>query len=146
MVLHTTTRPAGEGATVGNSNLERSIAVRQRLCRQAVGRELQRARLEAGLSIRQVGREAGVDPSHIRRVELGVSALSQDALVAVSAVVGHDASVRLYPSSGPRVRDHVQVRMLEALLGALHPRWRARLEVPVYRPVHGVIDVVLDDA
>jgi transcriptional regulator with XRE-family HTH domain len=131
---------------VGNSNLERSIVARQRACRQAVGRELQRARLEAGLSIRRVGRESGVDPSHIRRVELGVAALSQDALVAVGAVVGHDASVRLYPSSGPRVRDHVQVRMLEALLRALHPRWRPHLEVPVYRPVHGVIDVVLDDA
>jgi len=131
---------------VGNSKLDRSIVVRQRASRLAVGRELQRARLEAGLSLRRVGREAGVDPSHIRRVELGLSALSQDALVAVAAVVGHDASVRLYPSSGPRVRDHVQVRMLEALLGALHPRWRAHLEVPVYRPVHGVIDVVLDDA
>jgi transcriptional regulator with XRE-family HTH domain len=131
MVFDTTPRPRRGGATVGNSNLERSIVVRQRACRQAVGRELQRARLEAGLSIRRVGREAGVDPSHIRRVELGVSALSEDALVAVSAVVGHDVSVRLYPSSGPRVRDHVQVRMLETLLRALQPRWRARLEVPV---------------
>ena len=130
---------------MGNSNLQRSIVDRQRACRQAIGRELQRARMESGLSIRRVGREAGVDPSHIRRVELGLSALSQDALVAVSAVVGHDVSVRLYPSSGPRVRDHVQVRMLEALLRALHPRWRQQLEVPVYRPVHGVIDVVLDD-
>ena len=130
---------------MAQTRLERSIVARQRACRQAIGRELQRARHEAGLSVRKVGIEAGVDPSHIRRVELGESALSQDALVAVSAVIGHDVSMRLYPSSGPRVRDHVQVRLLDALLRELHPRWKPRLEVPVYRPVHGVIDVVLED-
>jgi transcriptional regulator with XRE-family HTH domain len=131
---------------MGNTSLQRSIVDRQRAVRRAIGRELQRARLEAGLSLRRVGREAAVDASHIRRAELGEAALSQDALVAVSAVIGHDVSLRLYPSSGPRVRDHVQVRMLESLLRTLHPRWQAHLEVAVYRPVHGVIDVVLVDA
>ena len=33
--------------------------------------------------------------------------------------------------------------MIEALLEILHPRWLARLEVPVYRPARGVIDLVL---
>jgi hypothetical protein len=35
--------------------------------------------------------------------------------------------------------------MIEALLAALHPRWVPHLEVAVYRPVRGVIDVVLQD-
>ena len=35
--------------------------------------------------------------------------------------------------------------MSEALLRELHPRWRATPEVPVYRPVHGVIDLVLEE-
>ena len=35
--------------------------------------------------------------------------------------------------------------MIEALLTALHPRWTPHLEVAVYRPVRGVIDVVLQD-
>ncbi len=35
--------------------------------------------------------------------------------------------------------------MIEALLALLHPRWRRRPEVPVYRPIRGVIDLVLAD-
>ncbi|MGH2474820.1 MAG: hypothetical protein ACRDIL_06105 [Candidatus Limnocylindrales bacterium] len=34
--------------------------------------------------------------------------------------------------------------MVEALLGALSPEWRAHVEVPVSRPARGVIDVVLE--
>jgi hypothetical protein len=34
--------------------------------------------------------------------------------------------------------------MLGALLAVAHPRWRRRPEVAVYRPVRGVIDLVLD--
>jgi hypothetical protein len=59
--------------------------------------------------------------------------------------MGCRVSTRLYDTDGPRVRDHVQVRLIEALLNVLHPRWVARLEVAVYRPVRGVIDVVLQD-
>jgi len=33
--------------------------------------------------------------------------------------------------------------MLEALLSILHPQWARHLEVPIYRPVRGVIDLVL---
>ena len=50
-----------------------------------------------------------------------------------------------FPSSGPRVRDRHQVRMIEALLRDAHARWEPRLEVPVYHPVRGVIDLVLHD-
>jgi hypothetical protein len=59
--------------------------------------------------------------------------------------LGYDVSVRLFESTGPRVRDHIQARMLEALLAVLHARWLARLEVAVYRPVRGVIDLMLQD-
>ena len=105
---------------MGNTNLERSIrCASARPSGSRSGEELQRARLEAGLSIRRVGRERASTRATSAGSELGPSALSQDALVAVAQSVGHDASVRLYPSSGPRVRDHVQVRMLEALLRAL---------------------------
>jgi hypothetical protein len=53
-------------------------------------------------------------------------------------------SVRLFPGTGPLIRDHLQASMLEALLVIAHPRWRRRPEVAVYRPVRGVIDLVLD--
>jgi hypothetical protein len=36
--------------------------------------------------------------------------------------------------------------MVRALLEVLDDHWRPRLEVPVYRPVRGVIDLVLEDA
>lgn len=35
--------------------------------------------------------------------------------------------------------------MVEEPVQSLHPRWKRFLEVPVYRPVRGVIDIVLHD-
>lgn len=102
-------------------------------------------RLEAGLSIRDLGSAIGIDPGHLSRAEAGSRDISVRTLVAIAAACGHDASIRCFPSSGPRVRDRHQVRMLEAVLRDAHPRWQARLEVPVYEPVRGVIDVVLVD-
>ena len=65
--------------------------------------------------------------------------------MAIAAALGCDLSVRMFPGTGPRIRDRIQVAMSEALLASLHPRWRAAPEVPVYRPVRGVIDLVLAD-
>ncbi len=86
-----------------------------------------------------------MDPSHLARVEGGGRSASIEAIVAAAAGLGHDVSFRLFPTTGPRVRDHIQARMVEALLDALHRRWVVRLEVAVYQPVRGVIDVVLQD-
>ena len=102
-------------------------------------------REDQGLSLRAVSRAAGYHHSHLSRIETGERDGSLDALAAFAAMMGHEVSVRLFPGTGPRVRDHLQVRMIEALLASLHPRWHARLEVAVYRPVRGVIDVVLQD-
>ncbi len=66
-------------------------------------------------------------------------------LLGVAAALGADLSIRLFPNTGQRIRDHLQVAMSEALIGAHHPRWRVAPEVPVYRPVRGVIDLVLGD-
>lgn len=130
---------------MGDTRLQRTINERQRAVRRSIGEELRRVRLEADLSLRAVGRAAGIDPSHLARVEAGDRELSQAALIATAAALGHLVSFRLFPSTGPRVRDHMQTLMIEALLAILDPRWIARLEVAVYRPVRGVIDVVLRD-
>lgn len=130
---------------MGRTTLQQVIADRQRAGRRALADELQRCRLERGLSIRAVCAGAGIDPAHLSRIEAGERTPSQDALVALAAAMGCRVSTRIYPTDGPRVRDHVQVRLIEALLRILHPRWIARLEVAVYRPVRGVIDVVLQD-
>lgn len=60
-------------------------------------------------------------------------------------MLGADLSVRFYPNTGPRVRDHIQAQIVEELLRIADPRWRAYPEVPVYRPARGRIDVVLHD-
>ncbi len=130
---------------MGETELRRSIHRRQRDVRLAVASELQRVRQDENISLRRLGDTVGIDPGHLSRVESGARAASLDALVAAAAGLGHDVSVRLFPATGPRVRDHVQARMIEAVLDALHPRWIARLEVAVYRPVRGVIDLVLQD-
>ena len=130
---------------MGNSALERAIAERQRSLRRSLGEELRDVRLAGDLSMRAVSAAAGLHFSHLPRIEAGERLPSLDALVALSTAMGHDVSIRLFPSGGPRVRDRIQVRMIEALLAVLHPRWVARLEVAVYRPARGVIDVVLQD-
>jgi hypothetical protein len=55
-----------------------------------------------------------------------------------------DLSVRLYPGTGPLIRDHIQAAMIEALLDVLDERWRVAPEVWVHRPTRGVIDLVLE--
>src|SRR4029078_7992849 len=47
--------------------------------------------------------------------------------------------------SGPRVRDHLQAAMIDALIAACHARWTASVEVWVTSPVKGVIDLLLSD-
>ncbi len=130
---------------MGETKIEQLIRERQRALRRALAKELRRVLETEGLSLRALGTAVGVDPSHLSRV-LGESrAISHDTLVAVATGLGYDVSIRLFESVGPRVRDRIQVRMIEALLAALHPRWLARLEVAVYRPARGVIDLVLQD-
>jgi transcriptional regulator with XRE-family HTH domain len=130
---------------MGSSELERAIADRQQAMARSVGDQYRAARLDAGLSLQALGRATGLDPAHLRRIERAERDPSLDAMVAIATALGRDVSLRLYESTGPRVRDHVQARMIEALLGILDARWIARLEVAVYRPVRGVIEVVLQD-
>lgn len=130
---------------MADTNLERLARTRGRELRRGVGAQILDLREDRELSLREVGGPAGIDRSVLARAEAGEANLTLDALAAVAVVLGADASVRLYPSTGPRLRDHVQVRLIETLLNRLHHRWLPRLEVPVYRPVRGVIDLVLVD-
>lgn len=130
---------------MGETRRRREIRERQAAVRMAIGRELKSARLDGGVSIRSLGAAVGVDPSHLARAEAGTHALSQDALVAVATGLGRDVSFRLFEASAPLVRDRISAVMHEELLGDLDPRWSSLLEVTVYRPVRGVIDLVLRD-
>ena len=118
---------------------------RTRTVRRMIGGELRIAREDQGRSQRAVATAAGIDRSHVSRVETGSAAASVDTMSRIASALGGEISVRYYPGTGPRVRDHLQAAIIAALANLVHPGWRRFLEVPVYRPVRGVIDVVLHD-
>ncbi len=130
---------------MGETRLQRESRMRARDIRRATGEAVRRLREDAGLTRAAVAEAAGLHPSYIGLIERGERAPSIEALTAIGAVLGSDLSVRLFPTTGPRIHDHIQAAMEEALLRVLHARWIASPEVPVVRPARGVIDVVLDD-
>ncbi len=92
-----------------------------------------------------MARDADVSHAMLQEVETGAREPSISFLCAVGATLGADVGLRLYPTTGPRVRDHIQSRIVEEVLRVAHGRWKAFVEVPVYRPAQGRIDVVLVD-
>lgn len=124
--------------------LERTVRHRHRGAIRSVGRELQRIRTDSGATQRQVSSVAGIDHSHYSRIEAGIANASVETLIAISTALGADLSIRLYPGSGPRLTDRHQARMVEALVRSLSHEWRPHIEVPVFRPARGVVDVVLE--
>ena len=113
--------------------------------RLSIGAEIRRLRLDAGLSIRRLSEMAGIDHGHLSLIERGLREPSLAVLAAIADALGGSISVRLYPGTGPRLRDPIQARITEALVRIVDPRWTRFLEVPVHRPARGVIDAVLHD-
>jgi transcriptional regulator with XRE-family HTH domain len=110
--------------------------------RTGIGRQLAELREEFELSQLAVATAAGIDSGHLSRIERGTAAASVDTLVTLAATLGADLGVRLFHTTGPRLRDHLQAPIVEALVRRLDPRWRASPEVPL-PAAHGVVDVVL---
>lgn len=117
----------------------------QRDLRRAVGLDIRRAREDAGLSQARLATEAGISQGYLSRIEAGEREASTAILAAIARVLGGRLRIRIEPGSGPAIRDHIQAAMLQALLPLVHVRWARFLEVPVHRPVRGMIDLVLAD-
>jgi len=128
------------------TKLQLAADQRARETTRAIGTELRRSREDQGIAQRAVATTAGIDRGHLSRIEAGLVEATLGSLARVAAALGGELSLRFYPGTGSRIRDHIQAGILEALLGDLHPRWKRFVEVPVYRPVRGVIDLVLHDA
>lgn len=111
--------------------------------RLRLGNEVRQLRLDASLTQRAVATAAQIDQGFLSQIESGQREPSFAVLIALGNVLGADLAVRMYPTTGPRIRDRTQAAMVEALLVVLHPRWKRLLEVPVYRPARGFIDTVL---
>ncbi|HYO42692.1 MAG TPA: helix-turn-helix transcriptional regulator [Candidatus Limnocylindrales bacterium] len=124
-------------------NLRRIHTAHRDLLR-ATGADLRRLRDDAGLSQAMVAAAAGISSSHLSYIEAGLREPSVEVLLRLGAVLGADLSIRYFPNTGPVLRDHLQAAMGQGFLPALAPCWRSAPEVAVYRPVRGVIDLVLE--
>ena len=118
----------------------RAIAVARTLAE-----DLRRLREDAGVSQRALARVSGIDQSVISRAEAGREVPGIQTYARLAAALGADLSARLYPNTGPAIRDRHQARIVEALIQGLHDRWRVWPEVGVRQPVRGWIDAVLVD-
>jgi transcriptional regulator with XRE-family HTH domain len=126
------------------TKIERAGADRARTIRRRLATDIRGARQDAGLSLRRLSRAAGVSHATVSALERGTHDPSTEVLARVGEALGMDLSVRLYPGTGPLIRDHLQAAMIEVLLRELHERWRPSPEVWVTEPVRGVIDLVLE--
>lgn len=133
------------GVDVGAREIERHRRERTRRVRAAIGGEFRQLRTDAGLTASAVASGAGVSRSHLCGIELGKVEASTEVLVAIADVLGADLTIRAYPGTGPRIHDHVQARIIEELIRVTKDRWRSFVEVPVYRPARGYVDLVLDE-
>jgi transcriptional regulator with XRE-family HTH domain len=111
-----------------------------------LGQDVQRLREDAGLSRRRLAEAAGISVAYLCRIEDGLGRASLDAYAKLSVALGADLGSRLYPNTGPAIRDRFQAPMLEALITQAHARWRPYPEVAVRHPARGWIDLVLHDA
>jgi len=110
---------------------------------RSVGEQLLHLREDAGLARSTVARVAGIDPTYLGYLEQGHRYPTLAVVTRVAAALGADVSLKIYPNTGSPLRDRFQARMIDAFLTVLPPDWVRHLEVPVYRPVRGVIDLVI---
>lgn len=130
---------------MGSTRLQRDARRRALELRRGIGVEIRQLREDAGLSLTAVAAAAGIDRTHLARVEDGERRATVETYAVVLAVLGAELSIRGFPSTGPAIRDRFQAPMIETLLREHHQRWTSSPEVPVRRPARGVIDVVMTD-
>jgi hypothetical protein len=96
-----------------------------------IGRELDMAIQNLGLSYAAVGRDVGLSGPQVARVAHGQApALTIVQASELMASVGLDLSIRSYPTGRP-LRDSIQTTLLERFHARLHSSLGWRTEVPV---------------
>jgi transcriptional regulator with XRE-family HTH domain len=104
----------------------------QRLATEIAG-ELRTARLNLGVTQREVGATIGTSASEVSRRELGQSrTLTGERLAVHAGAVGLRLSVKLFPVGGG-IRDEAQARYVRAFLARIGQAWRVTLEAGIPR-------------
>lgn len=130
---------------ISKTSVMRETARRLRSQALKTGDDVRRLRLDAGVSLRELGVVTGIHPSHLARIESAQVNPTIDVLTRIAVALGADLGIRYFAGSGPRLRDRFQAPMVEGLLRTLDKRWDPNPEVPILQPGRGVIDIVLDD-
>jgi transcriptional regulator with XRE-family HTH domain len=96
-----------------------------------VSRELETARLSAGLSYAEIGRGIGISGGQVARICQGRSPdVSVRRLAQIAATLGLTLSSRTFPDGSP-IRDRAHLDLLRRLRARLRRALSWRVEVPV---------------
>jgi len=114
--------------------------------RNGLAEDLLRLCEDAGVPQRALARGSGVSQAYVARILAGRASPSIETYTRLAIPLGADLSARLYPTTGPTIRDRHQARILEGLLATLDRRWRPFTEVAVHRPGRGWIDCAIHGA
>lgn len=132
-----------------NLAVARGAAIGRRLVGE-LSRELETARLAAGLSYAEVGRAVGISGGQIAVICQGRSPdVSITRMAEVLAVVGMRLSARPFPERSP-MRDRAHLDLLRRLRERIHPSLKWWVEVPVVElagsdgPDHRTWDAAID--
>src|SRR5947208_8965423 len=98
-----------------------------------LSRELRRARLDRGLSLRGVADAAGTSAPTVYRIERGLSPNVFVMLARLLAIVGLELGAKAFPGGQP-IRDARHVELLGRLRARLHGSLRWATEVPLPIP------------
>src|SRR5262245_18823047 len=123
--------------------VQKAAHARARHLRRDIVKALQEALDDAGVSRRAVCRAAGIGPNTFVALERDDREPTIEVLARLAAALGGELSLRFHPGTGPLVGDHLQAAMVQALMRSLGAPWSAQLEVPVWTPARGSVDVVL---
>lgn len=82
--------------------------VRESTSRQADTTPLRAVRLAQGLGLRETARQAGIDPSHLSRIERGTAQPTVDTLARLARVLGLRELARLLHPYAEEVKPHDQ--------------------------------------
>ena len=106
---------------------------RGRRIRVSIGGEIRAARVDRGLTLREVCQAVRVSAATGSRLERGVLEHVDVMLLAkMCAVVGLDLSVKVYPGGEP-IRDAAHLALLVDLRAMLHPSvdWATEVPLPI---------------